>query len=385
MNIGLVSDTYEPQINGVVTSIELFKRALEEKGHTVYVFCPYYNGRGKKHYNIYRYFSVPWPFKAMKEQRFVIPLPVRKTPFRDLDINILHSQVPGNMGWFAVVKAMIYRIPHVHTYHTLYIEYTHYMPVPLPLAQIIVRIISRRFCATCQRVITPSAEIKQEVAGYGVKRPLDVIPTGIDFEADRKFDDPERIKAAYGIPPGKKIISFIGRFGKEKSIGFLLDMLVKLIPLEPEIHFLLVGDGPDRADLEHKTSALDLDKYVTFTGYVPRDYIFNFFKLTDVFVFSSKTETQGIVLLEAMSVGTPVVAVGAMGVNDLMQDGKGGFLIDDLDEDEFIEKILQLLDDPELYARKSREALEKAEAWSVNKMADKLIECYKKAITDYRR
>ncbi len=383
MNIAVFTDTYRPEINGVVTSIDIFRRQLEENGHAVYLFCPRYFDRDDPDPKVYHFPSTPYLFKMMTERRFAYPsLPVFRA-ISKLDIDIIHSQVPGNIGAYALLISRLRRIPHVHTYHTLFMEYTHYMPLPQGLARYLVALISRRFCGRCQRVISPSRRVKDELLRYGVDAPIDVIPTGIDVRRHRVITPADVLRRRYRIPEAKRMLIMVGRIGREKNISFLLRVIQLLKQRRSDVCLVVVGDGPDRPPLQVEVAELGLQDEVVFTGYVTRDEVFSFFKASSIFTFASVTETQGLVLLEAMSMGTPAVAVDAMGVSDLMADGRGGFACR-LDHREFAAHVEELLDDRELYRHKSAEATAKAHEWSVEQMTDRLLISFERAIADFK-
>ncbi len=383
MRIGIFTDTYKPEINGVVTSIELFRRQLEASGHTVYLVCPRYFGREDPTPNVFRFPSSPYLFKMMTERRFAYPsLRVFRAISR-LNLDIVHSQVPANIGVFGILAARLRRAAHVHTYHTLFMEYTHYMPLPQTLSRYLVRLISRRFCGRCHRVISPSKRIGDELRHYGVNTPIDVIPTGIDIREPASVGDPSDLRRRYHIPPEKHLLSMVGRIGREKNISFLLRVVLTLKLRRSDFTFVVVGDGPDRKPLQQEVKELGLEDCVVFTGYVRRDEVFAFLRASSVFTFASVTETQGLVLLEAMSMETPVVAVDAMGVSDLMADERGGFTCR-LKIDEFAGHVQELLDDRELHRAKSREARRKAIEWSIETMTARLVSTYERAIADFK-
>ncbi len=384
MRIGIFTDTYKPEINGVVTSIELFRRELERRGHSVYLFCPRYFGRKDPKPHVFRFPSKPFLFQMMTERRFSFPsLRVFREAAR-LNLDLVHSQVPANIGVFAILVSRFRRTAHLHTYHTLFMEYTHYMPLPRVLSRYLVGLISRRFCGRCQRVISPSRRIREELVEYGVNAPIDVIPTGIDLRDLDSVPEPEVVRRRRGIPEHKHVLSMVGRIGREKNISFLLRVMQVLKQRRSDFCFLVVGDGPDRKALQREVARLGLEDVVLFTGYVTREEVFALFRVTSVFTFASVTETQGLVLLEAMSMETPVVAVDAMGVSDLMADQRGGVTCS-LEVGEFAERVERFLDDPELRRETAAEARRKAEEWSIERMTDRLLESYERAVDEFRR
>lgn len=384
MTIAIFTDTYSPEINGVTTAIRLIREELQNRGHTVYLFCPEYGGRvfADDPYTI-RFPSIPYFFKKMKERRFVFPHFRKLFRIRRLGIDIIHSQVPGNIGVYGLIAARLFNIPHVHTYHTLYMAYIHYMPIPHAISTRSVRWISRKFLGRCQRVVAPSYDIRRELKSYGVDAPIDVIPTGIETRRSHAFLNPAKLKGKYGIQPDEPCLLYVGRLGPEKNVQFLFDVMSELRERGRRVQLLIVGDGPDRARLEGLVRSQDLGSAVTFAGYIPREEVFSFYHMTDLFVFASETETQGLVLLEAMSVGTPVVAVAVMGVADLMTDNRGGIAVRPR-VDEFANAVESLLDNDELYRRKRDEAEHKAHDWSVTRSVDRLLWFYEESIRDHR-
>jgi 1,2-diacylglycerol 3-alpha-glucosyltransferase len=384
MRIGIFTDTYKPEINGVITSIEIFRKQLEAMGHEVYLFCPMYFGKKDPAPGVFRFPSTPYLFKTMTERRFVYPSFRVFRSIRRLNLDIVHSQVPANTGLFAILVSRLEHIPHVHTYHTLFMEYTHYMPVPRPIAVHIVESVSRWFCGRSQCIISPSARIRRELREYGIHTPIEVIPTGIDTNPDRVIQDPRELRHRYNLPEDKKILSFVGRIGREKNIGFLLRMVRKISEARDDVILVIVGDGPDKSRLAAEARSLGIESLVRFTGYVDRETVFSVFAASAVFTFASMTETQGLVLLEAMSMGTPVVAIDAMGVSDLLSDDRGGFLCQPDDLDGFTERVNTLLDNRELYRKTAAEGQEKAREWSIETMSERLVRTYRKAVQDYR-
>ncbi|MFP4484022.1 MAG: glycosyltransferase family 4 protein [Spirochaetaceae bacterium] len=385
MTIAIFTDTYAPEINGVTTSVRLLREELQNRGHTVYLFCPEYGGRVfNDDADTFRMRSIPYFFRKMKERRFVFPEFNTLFKVRRLNVDIIHSQVPGNIGVYGLIVSWLFNIPHVHTYHTLYMAYIHYMPIPKAVSTRSVRWISRKFLGRCQRVVAPSHDIRDELKSYGVDAPIDVIPTGIETRRTHAFLNAVKIKAKYGVPEDRPCLLYVGRLGPEKNVQFLFDVLLELRRRETDAHLLIVGDGPDRHRLEGLVRQHKLNADVTFAGYLPREEVFSFYRMADLFVFASTTETQGLVLLEAMSVGTPAVAVAEMGVGDLLSDGRGGIPVGAVPE-EFANAVQSLLEDKELFEKKRAEAYAKADEWSVARSTDRLLWFYMESIRDYMR
>ncbi|HOV37672.1 MAG TPA: glycosyltransferase [Spirochaetales bacterium] len=384
MNIAIFTDTYIPQINGVTTSVLSFQRELEKAGHTVYIFCPSYGGReGLDPPRIFRFFSIPYRSEMMKEQRIALPLSRGLLQFSNLKIDIIHYQVTHYMGGYGLLLGKIFKKPTIHTYHTLFVKYTHYVKFNKETAVRFVKWISRTFCNLTDRVIAPSLEMKRELLTYGVTTPIEVLPTGIDIPEGYQPGDPSITRRLFQIPEGHRILIFVGRFAREKNIPLLLDVLIALENRGIPCHLILVGDGPDRKRLEREIQERNLTSRISITGYIPRTQVFQLLSTSDLFLFPSETETQGLVLLESMSIGLPAVGAAAMGAYEVLKDGRGGVTVPATVES-FTDAAYSLLTDPLLYKEKQRTALEKAKEWSAQKMTKRLISIYQETIQEYR-
>lgn len=376
MNIAFFSDTYLPQINGVVTSMEIFRQTLEEKGHNVFIFCPQTSFGQKKAdpSYVFRFKSAKLFFQP--EYRLSWPYSRALTKFKQLNIDIIHAHTPFTMGMLAVFLAQHYKKPLVHTYHTLFMEYIHYLPVPSDYAKNFVTWASKSFCNRNHLVIVPSKHIQVELRDYNVLTPIEIIPTGINLTDCHKVSIKDA-KKKYKIDTKKyNYLITISRIAKEKNVSFLLEAFKILKEKHKNLKFIIIGDGPEREKNEEKAKELGIFDDIIMTGYIERSLIFPLLKLSKIFIFASKTETQGLVLLEAMSIKIPCVAIDSMGVADVMEDDQGGFLSKE-DLVEYTKLISKLLLDENLYKSKSKEAYKRASLLSANKMTKKLIEAYK--------
>ena len=373
MNIAIFSDTYLPQINGVVTSIEMFREALEQKGHNVYIFAPLI--RSKNHQdrpNVFRFASTKFLFQP--EYRISLPYSRAINKFAKLNIDIVHSQTPFTMGLLAVYLAKRHNIPLVHTYHTLFSEYVHYLPIPTDYSKQFAIWVSKSYCNANHLIIAPTEQIKTELIKYNVTTPIEVIPTGIKITDVHKVQT-KGVEAQFKLTKDKIYLSTISRLGKEKNVPFLIQSFKLIHDTFPNTGLIIMGDGPERKSLEREAIKLGIRDDIIFTGYIDRNQIFPLLKVSTLFVFASKTETQGLVILEAMSMKKPVVAIDAMGVSSVLEDNQGGYLTHD-DTTHFSQCVISLLQNPETYEQKCLEAYKKANSLSANKMARKLINCY---------
>ena len=385
MNIGMVTDTYRPRVNGVVTSIDTFAREYEKMGHKVWVFAPFFPGAAEEP-NVVRFPSHYVVFDP--EDRLADPLlpsfrrQVKRIP--DMKLDILHTQTEFTMGRAALRWGKKFGIPVVHTYHTMWEAYiSKYLPfIPPKLGVKIVAAYSRNFCNKCEAVMTPSGPMREKILSYNVSTPIIVNPTGIKIGKFAKFDA-AAFRTKFQVRPDEKMLLFMGRVAFEKNIDFLFRVLKKLLPEFPDTRLVVAGEGPAKETLIKQHKEMGLEGKVLFLGYfTPEDWV-NCYAAADLFTFASVTETQGLVVTEAMAVGTPVVAVGAMGVLDVMKGGRGGTLVK-LDEEEFTAAVRKYLTDKDLYEAKKKEAFEYAKEWSDAAMAKKMIGNYENAIASFK-
>jgi glycosyltransferase involved in cell wall biosynthesis len=373
MNIGMFSDTYAPQVNGVATSIRLYKKKLTERGHRVFVVAP---SAPENEKDVLVVKSIPFP--SERQHRISIASTRKILDFvRKEEIQVVHSHSPFFMGFKALKVQEELKLPHVHTYHTLLPEYRHYIPKPFTPSKKMVEHFSAWFCNLVNVVIAPTEDIKAELESYGVKRPIRVLPTGIEVE---RFESAEAgdLRKKLGLE-GKKVLLYVGRIAKEKNVDFLLRIFEKLN--SPDLFFVMVGDGPERKEVEEIAKEKKLNLIVT--GYVDHEEIPEYYKLGDVFVFASKTETQGLVLLEALASGLPVVALKWKGVKDVLKGCEGAILLDEENEEVFAKTLREILTNTRLkneLSRKGREFVKRE--WSVERFVGKLEEIYMEAIEE---
>lgn len=375
MKIGIFTDSYKPYTSGVVTSICTFREELENLGHQIYIFAPSYPGYSENEDGVYRYYSVPSPTNP--DYTLAIPIfPGMNSLLKRLDLDIIHVHSPFTMGRVGLHYARRYDTPIVFTYHTLYDQYVHYVPVAQDLARDVTIKYSKNFCNQCDHIVVPSREVETILTELNIKTPRSVIPTGVPIE---KFNQGDRqwLREHYDIPEKNRILLFVGRLTKEKNLDFLLDAFKEIHQQTPDTSLVITAQGPMEAELKKHAVrlGLDLKQDVIFTGALPFDTLVNVYFSADLFVFSSVTETQGLVLIEAMAAGLPVVAVRAYGVQDMVDDGVNGYLTP-CSIPEFSQAVCKLLEDDNTYQKFSQNALLKADSLSSHNMARKLEELY---------
>ena len=339
MIIGLFTDPYYPIIDGVANSVEMLKDQLEQRGHEVHVFTTTNPLLDRKEINVHR--SPSMPFFLLPSRRAGIPYNPRAVyRVKKMKLDIVHTHTEFSMGMFGLAIARLLKKPIVHTYHTIYEDYSHYLSrgnkyFDRPSKKV-ARAISRNFCNSCEQIIVPTAKTRDLLQKYGIKKPIEIIPTGLVVDRFRPehCDQTEiaRLRAEYGIGPDDKIILFVGRIAKEKQIECIMERLPPYMSDRSEVKFLLVGGGPWRSALEKKAREGGIGARVIFAGEHPYRTIANFYQLGDVFINASQSETQGLTYIEAMAAGIPVVARADRCLEGFLTHGESGLTFNDPEE-----------------------------------------------------
>jgi 1,2-diacylglycerol 3-alpha-glucosyltransferase len=379
MNIGLFTDTYYPQINGVATSVRMLKENLERLGHTVYIFTTTDPEAPAFEHHVYRLPSIPFA-GARRIGLFYHPATARKVSALQLDL--IHTHTEFSLGIFGRKLARELGIPTVHTMHTIYEHYTHYIAKTGTLdtaAKTLARKMSRHFCNTADAVIAPSEKVEEMLRMYGVGNRIAVIPTGIDLDkfAPTRYSSAEitAVKAEYGLADADKVLLYIGRMSKEKNLVEMLQGLMEYLPRHPAVTFLLVGDGPDRKNLQALTHSLGMERQVIFAGEKPWDQIGLYYQLGDVFISASQSETQGLTFIEALAAGLPLIARADPCLDHVLDDGVNGFVF--ADKSGFLSALEAALSSDIIIQSMSKAAVLSAEPFSAETFARSVEEFYK--------
>ena len=410
LRIGVFTDAYSPQINGVVTSVTNMVKALQELGHEVTVVAPKHPQQIPE-MGVIRLRSTA--YRPQPEQRWAFPPSLRKMwQFNRLDFDVIHTH-GALMPILAIGVGRLLSIPVVHTYHTRFRDYIHYAPFYATLSWLMTserwyarttrtgRRVTRQlkkgldkstqtlfavadvwFCNRCLELITPAAPMALELEKMGVRTRVTVIPNGIDL---MRLTEPQADPyPALGIADGTARLLTVSRLGKEKSVDLLLERFLLIHAKHPNSKLVVVGDGPERKHLEALSLELGLKDAVVFTGYVAAADVGRYYQHADVFVFASISETQGLVALEAAACGCPVVARAEMGIISCVLDGETGFLVHPSDKETFAEKTVMLLENSELRSRFSI----RAKTWAASEgshrtMTERILEVYRRAIHEF--
>ena len=338
MRIGLFTDTYYPELNGVATSVYMLKQELERLGHDVYVFTTTTPGAPEEEHNVYRVSSLPCIFITERRVGKLYSHHLAHL-IKKLNLDIIHTHTEFSLGIFGRIMAKELHIPVVHTYHTIYEDYTHYVIPFVRLergARQVARRYSRIFCNTGRQVIVPTDKVKTLLQQYQVEKEIAVIPTGIDL---CKFDHAgytkeliEEEKRNLGILPEQKVILYVGRVSHEKNIAELLDGMPQFLEKRTDVCFVVIGDGPELPVLKQKAQELGIAERVIFAGAKPWDKIGLYYALGDVFISASNSETQGLTYIEAMAAGLPVVAKKDDCLNHILINGYNGYAFESREE-----------------------------------------------------
>jgi 1,2-diacylglycerol 3-alpha-glucosyltransferase len=375
VRILLVSDVYFPRVNGVSTSIQTLRGELMAGGHSVTLVAPGYGGEEAEP-GIVRVRGRAPAFDP--EDRLMVWSTLNRVlsglpgPY-----DVVHVHTPFLAHFAGIRYARRHGLPVLETYHTLFEEYFyHYLPLlPHVWLKRVARAISRWQCNRVDTVIAPSRPMREALLGYGVQTPVQVIPTGLPPEAFVPGRG-EDFRTRYRLGPEQPLVLFVGRVAFEKNIGFLLHMLKALHESEPAACLLIAGEGPAYEDLQREAARLGLSESVRFTGYLDRRReLPDCYRAADLLVFASRTETQGLVLIEAMAQGTPVVALAEMGTRDVLVEGEGCRVAPD-DPRAFAGLVAELLADPEQRRRLSQKAMDHAGEWRSERMAARVADLY---------
>lgn len=386
MHILMISDVYFPRINGVSTSIRTFRNELINLGHQLTLIAPQYLNNDCQEDWIIRIpaWTVPLdPEDRIMKYKFISTL---TSVLSDRKFDLLHIQTPFMAHYAGIALSKALKLPRVVTYHTHFEEYFHhYLPwVPRSILRHGSRLINRLQCNDVDAVIVPSLAMLEILHNYGIKRPVEVIATGIDQQLFTPGNG-KSFRQKHNIDPARPVLVHIGRVAHEKNIDFLLHMLDVLRHSIPDVLLIIAGEGPAENHLRQLVTRLNLIHHVFFVGYLERSTeLLDCYRAGNVFVFGSRTETQGLVLLEAMAQAIPVVSIAELGTRDILRANKGA-LISREDKHEFAGKVRSLLQDNEFHARVSAEAYAYSTSWSARAFAEKAVNFYADTIRQASR
>lgn len=386
MRIGIFTDTYPPFINGVSTSIVMLENALRKKGHQVYIVTVNSDNMKYKYENDEHIIRIPGVPIGIYDYRLTGVYPLKAlNKIRKWNLDIIHSHTEFGVGTFARIISKQFNIPLVHTYHTMYEDYVHYITKGYfnNTSRKIVEYLTNFYCdQTATELIVPTKKtydlFKEK---YKYERNVHIVPTGIEVERFYKENiDSKKVDAIrkkHGLTKGDFVILFVGRIAKEKDIEFLISAHEYLVK-NYKSKLLIVGDGPDLDRYKKLAHKLNLDDYIIFAGKVPWEDVTLYYQIADVFATASTSETQGLTVIEAMAASLPVVAVNDESFNTVIVDGLNGHLFESkLQYKKYVESFIN---EPSKLKQFSKQARINADMYSSKYFGERVLDVYKTAI-----
>ncbi|MBN2352123.1 MAG: glycosyltransferase [Spirochaetales bacterium] len=385
MTIGFFSDCWEPQINGVVVSMRNLERALAQRGHRVFTYAPAFGSERKCRGGVFRQRAVTYPF----QREFAMAVPFSRRALRlarSQKIDIVHGHTEFSLGLVASTVARRLGVPFVFTLHTLWKFYTHYLFWGLLPDNLLVAVM-RRFYLKPDYLIAPSSKIKSYLEKeFRVEAHIETIPTGLDLDlfhrASPSAEEKLRFRAGHGLAADDLVMIFAGRLGREKSIDVLIEAVARLQGSRPRLKLLLVGDGPARTDLERYAEKLGVRRSVAFTGYLPHAMLPLAYKSSDCYAIASTTESQGLVTVEAMASGLPVLVRDDAAHLDIIGRAENGMVFRTVPE--LAAALESLIDSPRLRAELGARSLERSAGFTVKEFGSRVEKFYRWVADDFR-
>ncbi|MDH5762416.1 MAG: glycosyltransferase [Nitrospinota bacterium] len=378
----MVTNTFTPHVGGVAKSVASFTETYRQLGHRVIVIAPEFENMPENETDVIR---VP-AIQNFNGSDFSVRLPIPGYVFASLNEfrpDVVHSHHPFLLGDTALLVAASFDVPLVFTHHTMHEQYTHYVPLDSPQLKRFVIQLATGYANLSDRVIAPSRSIAEILQKRGVETAIEVVPTGMDIITLQKGNG-STLRESMNIPREALVIGHTGRLAPEKNLKFLAQAVAEFIDCHPKTHFLVVGEGPSKTEIQEIFNNSGLDSNLHFTGSLKGQDLVNSYHAMNVFAFSSKSETQGMVLVEAMAAGVPVVALDAPGARDVIHHQKNGWLIADDDSAAFISALKQALSITGEHREKLQQALEQtAEDYSMAHSAERSLALYTALSTEH--
>jgi glycosyltransferase involved in cell wall biosynthesis len=375
MNILLMTNTYLPHVGGVARSVATFEQEYRRRGHNVLVVAPEFEGQAEVEPNVVR---VP-AIQHFNGSDFSFPVPVPgllQTALREFKPDIVHSHHPFLLGAAAVRIAKSRQIPLVFTNHTLYEHYTHYVGSETNMLARFITTLTVGYSNLCDAVIAPSRSVADMLHSRGVQSHVFIVPTGIETERFAAGDG-NALRREFSLPEDAFIVGHVGRLTPEKNLPFLARAVVQFVKRTPHARFLVVGAGPSEDDIRGIFREAGLLDRLHMVGVCQGQRLIDAYHAMDVFGFASQTETQGLVLVEAMAAGRPVVALDGPGVREVVESGINGELLAEQDEDAFAATLGRLAAEQAKHPRAIRAAAQHtADTLSLERMAERALRIY---------
>lgn len=378
MNIVIFTNTYTPHVGGVARSVEAFVTEYRKLGHRVLVVAPEFADMPEDEQDVVRIAAI----QNFNASDFSVALPFHDQLSEILDEfkpDVVHSQHPFLLGMSALRTARYRKLPLVFTHHTLYEQYTHYVPGDSVTMQHFAISLATRYANLCDQVIAPSQSIADLLKQRGVTSPIEVIPTGVYLE---KFanGDGDRVRRQMGIAADAFVIGHLGRLAPEKNLEVLARAVADAVCARPSSHFLVVGAGPSEQTIRDLFAQAGVADRLHIAGILQQQQLTDALHAMDLFAFASASETQGMVITEAMAAGLPVVAFDAPGVREVVDNATNGLLLQQKDARTLAAALCQLIDHPNQLTALRKGARLTAEAFAMSRSAARALLCFRSVI-----
>jgi len=379
MRILMLTNVYTPLVGGVTRSIQTFTGQFQQHGHDVMIVAPSTDNDPEDEDHVVRYPAIPQFYQHKYSLPIMIPGLLMGTLI-DFQPDVIHSHHPFLLGRSAQHSSAIWDVPLVYTHHSRYDKYIDQTTDWGRRLNLLVQNLVVDYCRVADAVVAPSRSIA-EMLPEDLPGLLRVIPTGIDT---RRFGqgDGQAFRQNYGLSEDVFVVGHLGRLAPEKNCGFLSAAVVAFLQQNPAAHCVIVGDGPSRGEIEKIFQAAECAKRLHITGILEGQELVDAYHAMDVFAFASQSETQGIVIVEAMAAGIPVVAVDASGIREVVLDNENGYLLAEEDCDTFaaaLKKYCELATDDKVVMQ--QQARQTAEHFSQEACTNRLLELYEEVIT----
>jgi 1,2-diacylglycerol 3-alpha-glucosyltransferase len=385
MNICMFTNTYLPHVGGVARSVRFFAEDLIDLGHRVLVVAPTFSDDKETSGKQPEVLRVP-AIQQFNGSDFSVRIPLPLYVDQEIEQfvpDVVHSHHPFLLGDAAVRVARKRTLPLVFTHHTLYEQYTHYVPIDSDKLKNFVIRLATMYANLCSRVVAPSRSIARLLLDRGVSRPIEEIPTGVNVSFFAAGNG-KRFRRDSHLPEDAPVIGHVGRLAPEKNLSYLAEAVSIFLEKAPKAHFLVIGDGPSQPEIKQIFADRHLEDRLHLTGEASGNRLRDAYSAMDLFVFSSKSETQGMVLVEAMAAGKPVVALDASGSREVIRDGENGRLLPgDASTENFAEAIREFQSKPELARTWSSGARQTAQQFSREACAAKMEKLYRSLLNGH--
>ena len=380
MNIGIFTDTYYPQVSGVATSIKTLREQLESLGHNVYIFTTTDPKVDKNVFerNVFRFTSVP--FASFTDRRIAVRGLFQAYEIaKELNLDIIHTQTEFSLGIIGKFVAKNLKIPCVHTYHTMYEDYLHYVMKGKVLKPAHVRQLSRGYCEHMAGIVAPSVRVLDSLTSYGIKEPISVIPTGVDVKKYQRGDN-NLLREKYHISPATPLMLTVSRVAFEKDIDRLINAFPAISRRVPDVMLMICGDGPAKTQLMQQVKDMKLTDKIIFIGEIAHDDVPAYYQIADLFVSTSISESQGLTFIEALAAGLKVVAASGPYTDELLDHKSVGTTFQT--PVQFVQQVVEYLKHPEKYIDRAQRNKKITEI-SAENFGEQIISFYQESFEVY--